>query len=39
MCKCNQPAKSFVTKKEGPNFGRVGYNCGSKACDFFLWAD
>ena len=40
VCKCNAPAMTRVTKKEGPNQGREFYRCGTPAeCGFFQWAD
>jgi DNA topoisomerase-3 len=36
-CKCNKKASKLVTKKEGPNQGRVFYTCDQ--CKLFHWAD
>lgn len=38
-CQCNKNAGKLVTNKAGPNQGRPFYNCASRACKFFQWAD
>lgn len=40
-CNCNQPAKSLLVRKEGPNKGRGFYACANreKSCGFFKWTD
>ncbi|KAI4501555.1 hypothetical protein M0802_003432, partial [Mischocyttarus mexicanus] len=42
MCTCNEPARQFTVQKEGPNKGRLFYNCPKgrdSTCRFFKWAD
>jgi DNA topoisomerase III len=38
-CQCDKTAAKFTCKKEGPNCGRPFYNCQSRTCKFFAWAD
>ncbi|XP_044577691.1 DNA topoisomerase 3-alpha-like [Cotesia glomerata] len=41
-CKCNEPAKKTIVRKEGPNKGRAFHACAKKlgnSCKFFRWAD
>lgn len=38
-CTCGVPSLERVTKKPGPNHGRVFFNCAGGRCKFFQWAD
>ncbi|XP_056643172.1 DNA topoisomerase 3-alpha [Diorhabda sublineata] len=38
VCSCSQEAVLLTVRKEGPNQGRQFYGCGTRTCQFFLWA-
>lgn len=36
-CHCKQIAKTNITRKEGPNYGKWFYKCKNNKCKFFAW--
>jgi hypothetical protein len=40
ICDCGQPAKrQWSSKGMEHNHGRAFYQCGTKTCEFWVWAD